>query len=109
MVDMEQEERERESRELMEMMELFSAKALETMKVLREEIAPQWAPEQQPWLMQEADKQVFSILLATADKSILEETQAWEQIQDLRKGNAVFTLRAADKLTEAAARGDAKG
>jgi hypothetical protein len=93
-----------EETELRELMELFSRKALLTMRAIREEIAPRWAPEHQPWLMQEADRQVYDILLATAEKEMLQETQSWDEIQNLRAGNAVFTLRAADKLTEATAR-----
>lgn len=102
--DMTEEEKERERKELQELMELFSFKALETMRSVREEIAPRWVPERQPWLIRQADQQVFDILLATADRELLEETQSWDEIQNLREGNAVFTLRAADKLTEAAAR-----
>lgn len=102
--DMTDEERRRERRELQELMELFSLKALETMRCLKEEIAPQWAPEKQPWMLQQGNQQIYDILLATADEEILAETQAWDEMQNLREGNAVFTLRAADKLTEAAAR-----
>ena len=72
---------------------------------MREEIAPKWAPDQQPWLLQEADRQVFDILLAVIPKELFEETAAYQDIQDLRKGDQIFTLRAADKLTEAARRG----
>ena len=85
-------------------MELFSEKALQTMQTLKEEIAPKWAPEKQPWLMRQATQHVFEILLAAVDEALLAETQAWDALQDLRKGDAVFTLRAADKLVEAAAR-----
>jgi hypothetical protein len=98
------EQSSQDDRQLQEMMELFSRKALETMRILREEIAPRWSPEQQPWLLQQADQQVFSILLATVDQSLLQETQAWDELQDLRQQQAVFTLRAADKLTQAAQR-----
>lgn len=93
-------------RELQSMMQIFSQRALETMRTVREEIAPKWAPEQQPWLLQEADKQVYDILLATIPKELFEETAAYQDIQDLRRGQEVFTLRAADKLTEAARRGE---
>jgi hypothetical protein len=90
--------------ELRELMDLFCGKALETMKLLRDEVAPKWAPEQQPWLMQEADKQVYDILLAVIPEELFKETEAWQEIQDLRAGQAVFTLRAADKLIEGARR-----
>jgi hypothetical protein len=90
--------------ELRELMELFCSRALDTMKHLRSEIAPKWAPEQQPWLLQEADKQVFDILLAVIPEELFKETAAYQQIQDLRAGQAVFTLRAADKLLEGTAR-----
>ncbi len=92
-------------RELQEMMQIFNSRALETMKSIREEFAPKWAPEQQPWLTQEADRQVYEIILAVIPKELFEETAAFQEIQDLRKGQHVFTLRAADKLTEAARRG----
>ena len=90
--------------ELRELMELFSGRALETMRLMREEVAPKWAPEQQPWLLQEADRQVYDILLAVIPEELFKETAAWQEIQDLRAGHAVFTLRAADKLIEGAAR-----
>lgn len=90
-----------EARELQTLMEIFSQKALDTMRAIREDIAPKWTPEQQPWLIQEADRQVFAIVLATVPKELFEQTEAWQAIQDLRKGQEVFQLRAADKLTEA--------
>lgn len=93
-----------ETRQLQAMMEMFSAKALETMRSIRDDIAPKWAPEQQPWLIAEADRMVYDILLATVPEDLLAETQIWQEIQDLREGQAVFTLRAANKLTEAASR-----
>ena len=102
--EMSDEERRERRREIQELMELFSQAALDTMKEIRTEVAPKWAPEQQQWLIAHADKQVYDILLATAEEAMLAETQAWDEIQDLRSGQAVFTLRAADKLTEAAAR-----
>ncbi|OGQ78490.1 MAG: hypothetical protein A2289_15525 [Deltaproteobacteria bacterium RIFOXYA12_FULL_58_15] len=93
-----------EDRELQEMLEIFSAKALETMRALREEIAPTWAPDQQPWLIHEADQQVYEIILACIPKELFEETAAYQEIQDLRAGQAVFTLRAADRIADGAAR-----
>ncbi|MEZ4271590.1 MAG: hypothetical protein R3C68_09210 [Myxococcota bacterium] len=85
-------------------MEMFCAHAAATMRAMREEIAPRWAPEQQPWLIQESDRQVYDILLAVVPEALFKETEYYQEIQDLRSGQAVFTLRAADRLTEGAKR-----
>jgi hypothetical protein len=95
---------ELEDLELQELMELFSARALETMRYLREHVAPKWNPEQQPWVIANADSMVYDIVLAGIPEELFAETQAYQEIQDLRRQQAVYTLRAADKLTEATAR-----
>ncbi|MEK7705299.1 MAG: hypothetical protein AAB426_10095 [Myxococcota bacterium] len=78
--------------------------ALETMRILREEMAPRWAPDQQPWLLQAADREVFDIILAVIPRELFEETAAFQGIQDLRSRQGVLTLRAADRTTEAVRR-----
>lgn len=82
----------------------LAEEALEIMRTLREEIAPRWAPEQQPWLLNAADNEVFQIVLAVVPKSLFEQTEAYEQMQNLRAHQAVFTLRAADRTSEAMGR-----
>jgi len=84
--------------------ELLASLALDVMRTLREEIAPRWAPDKQPWLMNAADNEVYAILLAVADRELFEETEAFGDMQDLRTGQEVFTLRAADKVGEAVSR-----
>jgi hypothetical protein len=84
--------------------ELLASLALDVMRTLREEIAPRWAPDKQPWLMNAADNEVYSILLAVADRELFEETEAFGDMQDLRAGQEVFSLRAADKVGEAVSR-----
>jgi hypothetical protein len=84
--------------------ELLASLALDVMRTLREEIAPRWAPDKQPWLMNAADNEVYTILLAVADRELFEETEAFGEMQDLRTGQEVFTLRAADKVGEAVSR-----
>jgi len=79
--------------------------ALETMRTLREEVAPRWAPSQQPWLLNAADKEVFETCLAVIPKELFEETAAFAGIQDLRRGQGAFTTRAADKAQDAVRRG----
>lgn len=78
--------------------------ALETMRVLREEVAPRWAPDQQPWLLQAADKEVFDIVLAVVPRELFEQTEAFQGMQDLRAQQGVLTLRAADRTTDAVRR-----
>ena len=84
--------------------ELLAGLALDVMRTLREEIAPRWAPDKQPWLLNAADNEVYNILLAVADKELFEETEAFGDMQNLRAGQEVFTLRAADKVGEAVSR-----
>jgi hypothetical protein len=86
-----------------EVEELANA-ALELMRTLREEFAPKWAPAQQPWFLNAADNEVYSIILAVAPKELFAETEAWGRMQELRSGEEVFTLRAADKLADAVRR-----
>ncbi len=102
--DIEDPEALHEAKELQALLNLFNEKALETMRLIREEIAPTWAPESQPWLVQSADRAVYDIVLAVIPKELFEETAAYQELQDLRRGQGVFTLRAADKLTEATRR-----
>ena len=67
---------------------------LEAMQVLREEIAPDWAPDMQPWFLQNADSEVYSILLSVIPEELFQQTQAYQGMQDLRKGEQVFRPRA---------------
>ncbi len=83
-----------------EIKELADA-ALEVMKTLREELAPKWAPAQQPWFINAADNEVYAIILAVVPKELFAETEAWGEMQNLRAGQEVFSLRAADKTAEA--------
>ncbi|MBI5511683.1 MAG: hypothetical protein HY903_23245 [Deltaproteobacteria bacterium] len=84
--------------------EELCGKALDVMRVLREEFAPRWAPAQQPWFVNAADQEVYSILLSVVPEELFKQTQAFEDMQELRSGDQVFTLRAADKLGEAVKR-----
>ncbi len=82
----------------------LSQKALEVMRTIREEFAPRWAPAQQPWFVNAADQEVFSIVLAVIPQELFQQTQAYGDMQKLRSGDQVFTLRASDKLAEAVKR-----
>ena len=79
----------------------LSQKGLETMQSLREEIAPRWAPTQQPWLLNQADNEVYHTCLASVPKELFESTEAFQGMQQLRRGEAAFSARAADATTEA--------
>jgi hypothetical protein len=79
--------------------------ALEAMQALRAEIAPKWAPGQQPWLLNAADKEVFETCLAIIPKELFEQTQAFAGIQDLRRGEGAFTDRAPARTEDAVRRG----
>ena len=81
--------------------EELSGMALEVMHTLREEFAPRWAPTQQPWFLNAADQEVYNILLSVVPEGLFQETQAYGEMQSLRAGDQVFTLRAADKINEA--------
>jgi len=81
--------------------EELSSLALDVMRTLREEYAPRWAPSQQPWFLHAADQEVYNVLLSVVPEGLFQETQAYGEMQNLRSGNQVFTLRAADKLNEA--------
>lgn len=84
--------------------EELATMGLELMRTLRDELAPAWSPEHQPWMVNAADNEVYAIILAAIPKELFEETQAFGKMQDLRAGQEVFTLRAADKLSDGARR-----
>ena len=79
----------------------LAQKGLETMQTLREEIAPRWAPSQQPWLLNQADNEVYHTCLAGVPKELFESTEAFEGMQELRRGEEAFSTRAADATTQA--------
>lgn len=79
-------------------------KALDTMRTLRELVAPRWAPETQPWLLNTADTHVYQTLLAVVPEQLLKETNAYQGIQNLRAGQHAFSSRASGKLEEGAQR-----
>lgn len=78
--------------------------ALEALRVLRDEVAPRWAPETQPWLIQTADTHVYQSVLAVIPEGTFRDTTAFEGIQRLRAGEHAFALRASEKLADALAR-----
>ncbi len=79
----------------------LAQKGLETMQALREEIAPRWAPSQQPWLLNRADNEVYHTCLASVPKELFEGSAAYQGMQELRRGEEAFSLRAADATTQA--------
>jgi hypothetical protein len=84
--------------------ELVAERAHTLIKELRNELAPSWKPEDVPRWLNAGDKYVYDLALATVPKELFEQTNGWEGIQDLRKQQQVFTLRAADQTSEAARR-----
>ena len=84
--------------------ELVAERAFTLIKELRNELAPSWKPEDVPRWLNAGDKYVFDLALATVPKELFEQTNGWEGIQDLRKQQHVFTLRAADQTADAARR-----
>ena len=74
------------------------------MRVLRDEIAPRWAPETQPWLLQTADTHVFQSVLAVIPEDQFKQTDAFGGMQRLRAGEHAFLGRAADAILEGAKR-----
>ncbi len=81
-----------------------AGKALETMRMLREQVVPRWAPETQPWLLQTADTHVFSTVLAVIPEELFRETAAYQGMQNLRAGEHAFAGRAASRIEQGAAR-----
>jgi hypothetical protein len=79
----------------------LAQKGLETMQSLREEIAPRWAPSQQPWLLNQADNEVYRTCLASVPKELFEHSATYQGMQQLRRGEAAFSPRAADATTQA--------
>jgi hypothetical protein len=79
-------------------------KALDLLRMLRESVAPSWAPETQPWLLQTADTHVFQSVLAVIPEQLFRETTAYEGMQKLRAGEHTFGTRAAARLEEGLAR-----
>ncbi len=84
--------------------EEVAGKALATMRALRETVAPRWAPETQPWLLNNADNHVFHSVLAVVPEDLFRETCAFDGIQSLRSGQHAFGVRAESQLQQAAAR-----
>lgn len=87
--------------------ELVAERAFTLIRELRNELAPSWKPEDVPRWLNAGDKYVYDLALAAVPKELFEQTNGWEGIQDLRKQQHVFTLRAADQTAEAARRKDA--
>jgi hypothetical protein len=85
--------------------EEVAVKALDAMRVLRDEVAPRWAPEAQPWLLNTADNHVYQSVLAVIPAELFRETTAFDGIQRLRAGEHAFSPRASEKLAEAVKRG----
>ncbi len=79
-------------------------KALDAMRVLRDEIAPRWAPETQPWLLNTADTHVYQTVLAVVPEELLQETNAYQGIQNLRAGEHAFAFRADARIGDGARR-----
>ncbi len=79
--------------------------ALDVMRALREELAPRWQPAQQPWFVNAADHEVYTIVLGVLPKELFHATQAFAAMQNLRKGDGVFQFRAGDKTSDALKRG----
>ena len=85
--------------------ELVADRAFVLMQQLREQLSPSWKPEEIPRWISSGDKYVFDLALAAVPKELFEQTNAFQGIQDLRKQQQVFTLRAEDRTAEAARRG----
>jgi hypothetical protein len=81
-----------------------AGKALDVLRMLREEVAPRWAPETQPWLLQTADTHVFQTVLAVIPDELFRETAAYQGMQDLRAGEHAFTSRARQRFLDGVAR-----
>jgi len=84
--------------------EQVAALAFDAMRVLRDEIAPRWSPETQPWMLNTADTHIFQSVLGVIPEALFKETNAYEGMQSLRAGEHAFGLRAADFIADAAAR-----
>lgn len=82
-------------------------KAQEMIETMREELSPQWSPDVQRWLKQGfLDKvaDVYQSALGHVPKELLQETQAYEFVQDLRRGQPAFAPRANSQMQEAVGR-----
>lgn len=86
--------------------ELVANRSLELMQALRENVSPSWGPEIRPRWLSMGDRHVYDLALAAAPAELFRETNAWQGMQDLMRGEAVYTSRAADKMTEGVKRGD---
>ncbi len=84
--------------------EQVAALAFDTMRVLRDEIAPRWAPETQPWMLNTADNHIFQSVLGVIPEALFKETNAYDGIQNLRSGEHAFGLRAAERIVDGAAK-----
>ncbi|MBC7794800.1 MAG: hypothetical protein H7Z43_13935 [Clostridia bacterium] len=88
--------------------ELVADRAFVLLKELRNELAPSWKPEDVPRWLNAGDKYIYDLALASVPKELFEQTNGWDGIQDLRKQQQVFTLRAADQTSESMRRVTAK-
>ncbi|HSI05012.1 MAG TPA: hypothetical protein VLC93_11060, partial [Myxococcota bacterium] len=75
--------------------ELVADRAYVLMRELRNELSPSWKPEEVPRWLNAGDKYVFDMALASVPKELFEATAGYQGIQDLRKQQSAFTLRAA--------------
>ncbi|MEM6733380.1 MAG: hypothetical protein AAF658_17615, partial [Myxococcota bacterium] len=83
--------------------QLVSTHRLRLMEGMRDYI-PKWAPENpQRWISM-GDRYVFDISLAAVPEELIKDTAAYEGMQDLMRGDALFTLRAADHAGDAVGR-----
>ncbi len=80
--------------------ELVADRAYVLMRELRNELSPSWKPEEVPRWLNAGDKYVFDLALATVPKELFEATAGYQGIQDLRKQQSVFTLRAAEQMAQ---------
>jgi hypothetical protein len=81
-----------------------ATKALDVMRVMRDEIAPRWAPETQPWLLNTADTHVYQTVLAVIPEDLFKQSNAFQGIQNLRAGEHAFTFRAQGQIDAGAKR-----
>jgi hypothetical protein len=80
--------------------ELVADRAYVLMRELRNELSPSWKPEEVPRWLNAGDKYVFDMALAAVPKELFEATAGYQGIQDLRKQQSAFTLRAADQMAQ---------
>lgn len=84
--------------------ELVADRAYVLLRELRNELSPSWKPEEVPRWLNAGDRYVFDVALAAIPKELFEATAGYQGIQDLRKQQQAFTLRAADQVMQGAKR-----